>query len=205
MVLPSNFEVREKIACAHSYAEFRAAVLEIRSRYLPYHQGEKVYETEIAKKDTENEMDTDENNDEATVLDYNLIIPPWICHSHVRVPPEEHKKKLERQEALAADPNSVKRQFFDSDGNEISRKRMKKMRRVNRRPEAKPEGRHDRCAELCPKCNQPKGVKCGWCRPCCKERCTIEGLDCEGHKLLIKTKRERKEKLLLLETKATMV
>lgn len=192
MVLPSNFEVREKIACAHSYAEFRVAAQEIKARYLPYHEGKKVYEWEVAKKE-KTAMDTD-----SEILDYNLRIPPWICQSYVRAPPEEHKRKLERHEALAADPNVAKKKFFDDKGNEISRKRMKKMRRVNRRPEAKPEGSHDRCTELCPKCNQPKGVKCMWCRPCCKERCQKEIVDCVPHKMLIKTKKERKERLAMV-------
>lgn len=188
MVLSSNSAVREKIATAHTLGQFREAVLEIRDKYRPYHTGEQVYrEEDVRKKD--NEMETDEEMEE--VLNYNLTIPPWICHSYVRAPPEEHKKKLARHEALAADPNAQKRQFFDDDGNEISRKRMKKLRRVSRKPESNPEGRHDRCAELCPKCKQPKGIKCGLCRPCCRDKCTAENLDCVGHKFLIKTKRER--------------
>lgn len=186
MVLPSNAEVREKIAIGHTLAQFREATLEIRDKYLKYHEGEAVYQDERYRKD--NDLEETENDHQ---LDYNLTIPPWICHSYVRAPPEVHKKKLERFQALAADPNTVKRQFFDDDGNEISRKRMKKLRRVSRRPESKAEGRHTRCSDLCSKCQQPKGIKCELCKPCCKDRCAEENLDCEGHRFLIKTNRER--------------
>lgn len=176
MVLPVNFDVREKIAIAHNVPDFRTAVLEIRDRYLPYHEGEKVYLPEV--------VDT---------LNCNLTIPPWICHSYVRAPPQEHIEKLARHEALAADPNVEKRQFFDEEGNQISRKKMKKMRRVSRRQVKKENKRQDRPTELCLKCKNPRGNKCDfqWCRACCKEYCLDRNADCTGHKLMIKTIRER--------------
>lgn len=161
---------------------------------MPYHDGEKVYIPEEIQRGDEKE----EN------LNYNLRLPPWICQSYVRAAPEEHIEKLARQEALAADPNSTKRQFYDDDGNEISRKRMKKLRRVNRRPDPKPEGRHDRTTSVCPKCTNPAGVKCEYtmCRPCCKDYCSTDNLDCVGHKLLIKTNRERLAKMRAMEVAA---
>lgn len=189
MVLPSNQEAREKIATAQTLPQFREAVVDIRTKYLPYHLGEQRYEDEMYRKD--NDLETEDDHE----LNYNLTIPPWICHSYVRAPPEVHKKKLERHEAIAADPNAVKRRFLDEEGNEISRKKMKKLRRVSRRPDSQPEGQHERCSILCPKCQQPKGIKCELCRPCCKDRCSTENLDCEGHKFWIKTKRERLAKL----------
>lgn len=191
MVLPSNFKIREKIAIAHTLVDFRSAVMEIKEKYQPYHEGTLKYEEEIYRKD----KDLDDTQEESETLDYNLKIPPWICHSYVRAPPEEHKRKMERHEAKAADPNTVKRQFFDVDGNEISRKRMKKLRRASRRPETKPNGKHDRCEVLCGKCQQPKGLKCDLCKPCCRDRCSAENLDCEGHKFMIKTKREKRSKV----------
>lgn len=159
--------------------------MEVKERYEPYHEGRKPYAPEIEQAEG----------------DYNLKLPPWICQPHVRAPPDEHIKKLERHEQLAADPNAEKRQFFDDDGNEISRKRMKKLRRVNRRPPAKPEGRHERASELCPKCQQPMGIKCEFrlCRPCCRTLCFQTPSDCVGHKFLIKTKRERRERLKEME------
>lgn len=187
MVIPNNFDIRERFAIGQCNADFRIGIAEIKDRYKPYHDGEKPYLPEV----------------EITEGDYNLRIPPWICQSYVRAPPDEHIKKLELHEKLAADPNTIKRQFFDDDGNEISRKRMKKLRRVNRRPPAKPEGRHERASELCPKCQQPKGIKCEFrlCRPCCREHCFTTPADCSGHKVLIKTKREKREKLAEIECK----
>lgn len=182
MVIPANFDVREKIAIAHNNADFRTAVLEIRDRYLPYHEGEKVYAPEcIPTKDDDESMDC------------NLTIPPWICHSYVRAPPQEHIDKLARHEALAADPNVEKRQFFDDEGNQISRKKMKKLRRVNRRQVKKENKRQDRPTELCSKCLNPRGNKCDYrfCRACCKDYCSGQNQDCAGHKLMIKTIRER--------------
>lgn len=48
--------------------------------------------------------------------------------------PEQHIKLVEEKQK-----ESEKRQYEDADGNPISRKRMKKLRRIARRPE-KPDG-----------------------------------------------------------------
>ena len=39
----------------------------------------------------------------------------------------------------------------------------------------------------------PQGGRCshGLCRACCKVKCYTQGLDCPGHRILVKTKREK--------------
>lgn len=81
-------------------------------------------------------------------------MPPWLCQPYIRPAPEEHKKIIEEKVRKAEDPNTIKRQYFDNEGNEISRKKMKKLRRKNRRP-AKPEGIPERRIEACVQCGNP--------------------------------------------------
>lgn len=81
-------------------------------------------------------------------------MPPWLCQPYVRVPPETHKQIIAEKVRRAEDPNRMKRQYFDNDGKEISRKKMKKLRRRMRRPN-KPEGDHDRNLESCDQCLNP--------------------------------------------------
>lgn len=117
--------------------EFRSIVDRLREKYQPIHEGEILYVNEL------------ENSN-----DFNLTIPPWLCHSHIRIPPEEHIQRVSEKIKISEDPNTIKRVYLDDDGNEISRKRMKRLRRVRRRPD-KPEGRHDRTGELCSHCLSP--------------------------------------------------
>ena len=104
--------------------------------------------------------------------------------------PETHKQIIAEKVRIAEDPNRSKRQYFDNDGKEISRKRMKKLRRRQRRPN-KPEGYHDRNLEYCDQCSNPLGFKCEFrlCRICCREKCYTDDYDCPGHGILIKSRR----------------
>lgn len=147
----------------------------IEEKYLPFHLGEKPW------------------IDEEEIVDYNLKIPPWFCQPYIRIPPEEHKQKLEEHQKWLDDPNRIKRQFFDNEGNEISRKKMKKMRRRERRPQkGEKSDRHD---ELCSKedCANTRGLKCEYilCKSCCRDKCYSTNLDCKGHKIFIKSRREK--------------
>lgn len=140
--MKENHDARLAMATSHSIGDFRKVVLEIKEKYLPIHNGEVTVDNPW--------NDEDEN----TIRDYNLHIPPWLCHSRVRLPPADHLKKLADKEEEAKNPDRIKPKFFDNDGNEISRKHMKKLRRMNRRP-IKPEGKHDRNNMLCQTCGNP--------------------------------------------------
>lgn len=94
---------------------------------------------------------------------------------------------------MLEDPNRIKRQFFDTDGNEISRKKMKKMRRTARRPQkGEKSDRHD---ETCSKldCANTRGLKCEYtlCKSCCRDNCYSTNLDCPGHKIFIQSRRAK--------------
>ncbi|KAM7355478.1 dihydrouridine synthase 1 [Cochliomyia hominivorax] len=188
MNLRPNSELREELAVANDLQKFRDVVQKIKTKYEPYHEGQEPYEME--------EMDPSVMQEP---LGLNLALPPWLCQPYIRVPPEIHKQIIAEKVRLAEDPNREKRHYFDSEGQEISRKRMKKLRRRMRRPN-KPEGKHERNLENCDQCNNPMGFKCEFrlCRICCREKCYTEDCDCPGHGILIKSRRamaKRFEKL----------
>ncbi|XP_053673576.1 tRNA-dihydrouridine(16/17) synthase [NAD(P)(+)]-like [Anopheles nili] len=250
MHLKSNATLREKLAGSHSVAEFRSVVVQLEQKYQPFHEGKQQWTGEDENEPQEEAPDGDESRDQ------NMRLPPWLCQPNIRAPPEVHRQKLAEALRLADDPTREKRQFFDVHGNEISRKRMKKMRRVQRRPKnrnraqrnrtvtpgqdnesddaeeddeqqqrgiedgtvtpdrmvirmdlsiAETNGRRRRFDELCnntsPDCTNPMGSKCEHrlCRTCCKNKCYRENRDCPGHKIRIKSRREKAIALTLAE------
>ncbi|XP_026472630.1 tRNA-dihydrouridine(16/17) synthase [NAD(P)(+)]-like [Ctenocephalides felis] len=172
MILPENAEQRSQLAVAQNVEEYSRIVSEIRIRYMPYYTGEKYWN--LSAEPT-----------------YNLVFPPWMCQPYVRPPPEEHLKKVEENQNKSADL-LPKRNYEDADGNMISRKRMKKLRRIQRRPIRDPSEYVKRTGEYCLCCPNPIGDKCTYtlCKKCCKEKCYHENLDCAGHRILVKTRRE---------------
>uniref|UniRef100_A0A2M4CGT1 tRNA-dihydrouridine(16/17) synthase [NAD(P)(+)]-like n=1 Tax=Anopheles darlingi TaxID=43151 RepID=A0A2M4CGT1_ANODA len=262
MHLKSNTALREELAVCRSVAEFRAVVVELKKRYQPYHDGLLKWtgEEEEPTKQSEDDVGGDESTKEESSSqpappDYNLRLPPWLCQPYIRIPPEAHRQKLAEARRLAEDPTREKRQFFDVHGNEISRKRMKKMRRVQRRPknrnrnaqkrdnhpvsnegeEENADGEDDQPEdieaeedqignqvrlkisiaemnrrrrrsfdELCKNvvtCTNPMGLKCEHrlCKTCCRSKCYREDLDCPGHKIRIKSRRDKAKALTLAE------
>jgi tRNA-dihydrouridine synthase 1 len=111
------------MATSHTVQDFRKVVVDLKEKYQPFHEGLKDWNEEIV-----NAHSVASNNT------YNLHLPPWLCQPYLRMAPEDHIQKLEIAVAAAQHPDAVKRQFFDEAGNEISRKKMKKLRRVLRRP-----------------------------------------------------------------------
>ncbi|XP_059054352.1 tRNA-dihydrouridine(16/17) synthase [NAD(P)(+)]-like isoform X2 [Achroia grisella] len=175
-IVEDNNEVRQLLATAQNINHFRQVCFAIKERYLHYHQGLKHF-----------------NNDESIIkLGYNLLLPPWICQPYVRMSPEEHTMKMERHNKDQGE-NIHKRIHEDPDGNTISRKKMKKLRRIMRRP-IKAENQTGRSGEICMKedCLNPLGGKCVYqlCKKCCKSKCYEENLDCQGHRILVHTKRQ---------------
>merc|ERR1712080_254181 len=95
--------------------------------------------------------------------------------------PEEHLKKLEE---LKKRPHPPKQE-----GDGLSKRKMKKLERY---PHKKfPHGREN--CKLCLSCPNPCGTKCEYhlCRQCCRTKCFVEEKDCQGHKILVKTKRDK--------------
>lgn len=124
---------------------------------------------------------------------------PWLCQPYIRASPESHRQKIAEKQLEAIDPNRTKRQYFDNAGNEISRKRMKKLRRRQRRPsktDAQIQLRHERHLEYCTQCANPLGSKCEFrlCRICCRDKCYADDCDCPGHGILIKSRRAKAKK-----------
>ncbi|XP_055543933.1 tRNA-dihydrouridine(16/17) synthase [NAD(P)(+)]-like [Wyeomyia smithii] len=204
MNLTPNAALREQMATCRNVSEFRAIVGLLEEKYLPFHEGRQVWTNE------ESSLPVLESESEAAAnhLSFNLALPPWLCQPYIRAPPEVHRQKLEEASRLAANPDREKRQFYDQEGNEISRKKMKKMRRVQRRPnragllpgdpERDPGRRFDEiCKNAKTDCTNPMGLKCAsrLCRICCRNRCFHENLDCVGHKIFIKSRREKAKTL----------
>ncbi|XP_012234613.1 tRNA-dihydrouridine(16/17) synthase [NAD(P)(+)]-like isoform X3 [Linepithema humile] len=161
--LAENQEERENLATNSTMEAFRSVACALRDRYLPYHEGRLTWQIEKT--------------------DYNLELPPWLCQPYVRELPQEHVQKL--QEGV-----SRKREYKDEDGNEISRKRSKKLKRIARRPNRTSISK--RSSNRCQDCPNPLGFKCEHklCRQCCRSKCYIENLDCVGHRNLTKTRRQ---------------
>lgn len=116
LCLPDNNALRIQLGETNKLPTFKSITQQIKDKYEPYHIGKLTW-SETTEPGTQ-----------------NLVLPPWLCQPYVRIEPQEHIKLVEEKRK---EPD--KRQYEDSDGNPISRKRMKKLRRIARRPE-KPEG-----------------------------------------------------------------
>ncbi|XP_020800768.1 tRNA-dihydrouridine(16/17) synthase [NAD(P)(+)]-like [Drosophila serrata] len=185
MNISQNSELRETLATANQLKQFQTVVEAVKAKYEPYQRGEIPYEPEAMDVNISAGSDED-----------RLRLEPWLCQPYIRASPESHRQKIAEKERAAEDPNRTKRQFFDKDGNEISRKRMKKLRRRQRRPnktETQIQLRHERRLEYCTECANPQGSKCEFqlCRVCCKDRCYSTNCDCPGHGILIKSRRAK--------------
>ncbi|XP_023013217.2 dihydrouridine synthase 1 isoform X1 [Leptinotarsa decemlineata] len=176
LTISSNNHLRIRLGAANTLHQFREITTEIKDMYEHFHEGLKTWEQ------------TTENGTQ------NLILPPWLCQAYVRDTPENHIKKVEENKKKLNEDKLIpenKRHFENAEGNIISRKKMKKLRRISRRPE-KPPNLPERNLEKCTKCLNPLGSKCIYrlCKKCCKDKCYLGNLDCEGHRILVKTRRE---------------
>lgn len=126
--------------------------------------------------------------------------------------PNEHKRIQAEKIRIAEDPATIKREFFDMEGNKISRKLSKKLKRLYRRPTHQScTTKNQRNLELCsidlinPVVKSIyfvltdrsvmfysfQGQKCAFklCKICCRDKCYTENVDCVGHKFLIEKRR----------------
>lgn len=169
----ANSDIRETVAKAQSLSAFREAVLELRERLLPFHTGEKEWTMP----------------EELAV--FKLRFPPWLCQPYVRPAPEEHLKKV--GEAMERE-RSKKRDSADKDVAEGTTTLSKKMRKkMERNPNKTFTGAARENRKLCLGCPNYAGAKCDHdrCKKCCRHKCWTEELDCVGHRIQVKTKRER--------------
>lgn len=178
--MKSNEQSRTDMASSYTIKTFREVVNVLAQKYRPLHEGE------------EGAVDID------FVPDYNLKLPPWICQPYYRLPPEQHKQKLEESQRDAESGKS-KKKYFDKEGNPVSHKRLKKLKRLEKRAKIKIERHEELCTVL--NCDNTRGLKCDFtqCRICCRQKCFNESLNCPGHKIFIKDKRERIKKREMLE------
>lgn len=95
-------------------------------------------------------------NEDVEPIDCNLSLPPWICQPYIRMEPEKHIKYIAEKEREAAQREKI--EYFDDDGNKISRNVMKRLQKTSRKPNAngmrqKTNRGFDICADL--KCKNP--------------------------------------------------
>lgn len=179
--LEENNEDRQILATAQNLDDFKRVCVNVRDKYLPYHEG-KIYI---------------ENDESITRIGFNLILPPWICQPYVRMSPEEHTRKMEKLNIIQ-EHAAEKRKCEDTDGTTLSRKKMKKLKRISRRPEKPDSQQNTRSGQICfsEDCPNPLGGKCLYqlCKRCCRNKCYEEELDCKGHGILVHTRREMARK-----------
>ena len=82
-------------------------------------------------------------------MNVSLIIFEFVIQ-YIRLEPNEHKRIQAEKFRKAIDPATVKKEFFDLEGNKISRKLSKKLKRLNRRPtQRSATTKTERNLELC--------------------------------------------------------
>ena len=177
--IKTNFHIRDMFAKGQSFEEFRHASEMIRDIYLPFY--EKSHESW-------------QNPEELKA--FNLKYPPYLCQPYVRPPPEEHLKKMETINEIQKEERSKRPldENVDTSGGGLSKRKMKKLERNPRIKGPRPRDSLLMCVGSCP---NPAGAKCTLgplCKQCCRTKCFTEELDCDGHKIWIKTKRETARK-----------
>ncbi|KAL0272176.1 UNVERIFIED_CONTAM: hypothetical protein PYX00_005256 [Menopon gallinae] len=173
--LPENKDARSDLASNGSVEEFRKVANTIRDRYEPYHEGRVVWKEGYSDS-------------------YDLVLPPWLCKPYVRPPPEDHLRKMQElrnNEAKANEDGNPAKRPRAEDGTVMSKKMCKKLQK---HPEKINQVR--RTVVICSSpddCPNPMGLKCDFslCKTCCRTKCYQEDLDCPGHGILIKSRREK--------------
>lgn len=180
--MQENFDLRHRLSKCSTIEEMSVVVRDMKERMLPYTKEDSSWQP---KKDS---------------AEANLPFLPWICQPYVRIPPEQHLAKLQdsRKKALERaqqQKNDKEDEGSNSDGkrasseeSDISKKKKKKLLKNPNKSFEVPNSRYEKCI-----CKNPRGGKCsyGMCRACCRVHCYTQGLDCPGHYILVKTKREK--------------
>lgn len=161
------------MSIARDIESFRSVVKHIAEKYQPIHDGLIVWDGEQQSDDY--------------VPDYNLKIPPWLCQPYYRKSPEERAREKEMEAEMMEEDSKhevkekKKKQYYDREGNVISKKYMKKLKRLEHRTRVKKD-RHDVVCQA-ERCTNSRGQKCdhNFCKVCCKTKCLQEKIACVGH------------------------
>lgn len=176
--LDRNRDLREAIATSHSLSDFRVAVHQLQTIFQPYHDGAVRFEDDQSGS-------------------FDVRFPPWMCQPYIRAEPEVHKRVLAEKFERSEDPQRERPIYLDDEGNQISRKSSKKLKRLVRRPNyVRGSLRREKAMQLCTnvtKCGNPVGLRCDLvlCRLCCRSKCYAERLQCVGHKFLLDKRRTK--------------
>ncbi|KAK3856580.1 hypothetical protein Pcinc_037109 [Petrolisthes cinctipes] len=190
LCMPENFDIRHRLSKTSTAAEMVSVVEMLKERMEPYSNGECPWTP-------------DPDSDQA-----RLPFPPWLCQPYVRISPEQHLKKVQESQKRALekaklqknpegegdvvekeDSDTSKRPMDEeTEDSDISKKKKKKMIRNPKKSFNPPGDQYEKCV-----CKNPKGGRCvyGLCRACCRVKCYTLALDCPGHRILVKTKREK--------------
>lgn len=101
------------MAIAQTIEQFRSGIKKLKAIFQPFHTGESIW------------MNEDRTG-------YNLSLPPWICQPYIRMEPEKHIEYIAEKQRQAAEREKV--EYFDDDGQKISKKVMKRLKRASRKP-----------------------------------------------------------------------
>uniref|UniRef100_A0A1B6DB79 tRNA-dihydrouridine(16/17) synthase [NAD(P)(+)] n=1 Tax=Clastoptera arizonana TaxID=38151 RepID=A0A1B6DB79_9HEMI len=188
--LPENSDLRHEIAKAQNMKQFRATVLHLKERYHAIHEGLTPWNQQYTS--------------------YDLQLPPWLCKSFVRQTPQEHLEKIGKIVERIKVVNYEKENEENQTECLVRHKRehsvepllsKKKMKKLQKHQSVNPHCR--RVVEKCSKCPNPVGLKCEFvlCKSCCRLKCYLENFDCAGHRILIRTRRERAKKRDAIKSK----
>jgi tRNA-dihydrouridine synthase 1 len=127
---------------------------------------------------------------------FKLKLPAWLCQPYVRPTPEEHLRKQEEYKERDRRLETAKREMVEEEEDKkvegsLSKKKLKKLEKNSMKALSRAAAARDGM-KTCPQCQKnPASNKCSYClcRACCKPKCYAEELDCEGHGILVKTKR----------------
>lgn len=115
LALKQNHDIRDEVAIAQTIQQFRSCVNRLKAKFEPYHMGQMIW------------INEDENR-----IDFNLSLPPWICQPYIRMEPEKHIEYIAEKERQAAEREKI--EYFDDDGQKISKNVLKRLKRSSRKP-----------------------------------------------------------------------
>ncbi|XP_043196134.1 tRNA-dihydrouridine(16/17) synthase [NAD(P)(+)]-like isoform X2 [Amphibalanus amphitrite] len=188
LLMPSNHDVRQLTARASRLEQLEEAVELLRQRYS--------HLTEPGA------VEWRPAPDDPPVL-ARLPLSPLFCQPHEREPIEDHLKKMQanadkqrreqqeqkerkEQREEEGDDTPARPPARAQDPSALSKRKLKKLARGAK------VGANRAIMERCSLCCNPRGLRCEFllCRLHCRDKCYEHNLDCPGHRILVKTKRQ---------------